>query len=247
MQIPLTYNPVKGVGNDAKRILSRSVYSLTGLGSVRLNGRTFILFHTIQQQKAGDNMKKWLSGFISLILAVTLLMGGLPLSASAAEVQNADTGAQTYTDGDYTYTVLSSGSAEIVKYNSTEAQVTIPSTLGGKEVASIGNDAFSRNAYIESVTIPEGVGRIGNYGFANCANLRSITVSAETVGWQAFTNCDSLTDITLNSTVKTIERGAFSDCGALKSITIPDSVTQIDPYMASDCPSLTSFSIGSGV
>ena len=41
MQIPLTYNPVKGVGNDAKRILSRSLYSLTGLGSVRLIGRTF--------------------------------------------------------------------------------------------------------------------------------------------------------------------------------------------------------------
>ena len=192
-------------------------------------------------------MRKWLAVMISLILAVTLLVGGLPLSAIAAEAQYADTGAETYTDGNYNYTVLSGGSAEIVKYNGTETQVTIPSTLGGKEVTSIGNDAFSRNAYIESLTVPEGIGRIGNYAFANCANLRSITISAETVGWQAFTNCDSLTDITLNSTVKTIERGAFSDCGALESITIPDSVTQIDPYMASACPSLTSFTIGSGV
>ena len=176
-------------------------------------------------------MRKWLAVMISLILAVTLPVGGLPLSAIAAEVQHAEAGAETYTDGDYTYTVLN-GSAEIVKYNGTETQVTIPATLGGKEVTSIGNDAFSRNAYIESLTVPEGVGRIGNYAFANCANLRSITVSAETVGWQAFTN---------------IERGAFSDCGALESITIPDSVTQIDPYMASACPSLTSFTIGSGV
>ena len=69
-------------------------------------------------------MKKWLPGFISLILAVTLLMGGLPLSALAAEVRyeetgaalsSAETGAQTYTDGDYTYTVLSNGAAEIAK------------------------------------------------------------------------------------------------------------------------------------
>lgn len=192
-------------------------------------------------------MKKWLSGFISLILAVTLLVGGLPFSALAAEARSAQTGAETYTDGDYTYTVLSGGAAEIVKYNGTEAQVTIPSTLGGKVVTSIGNNAFDRNANIASLTVPENIGRMGNYAFANCANLRSVTISAETVGWQAFTNCDSLTDISLTEKVKTIERGAFADCGALESITIPDSVTQIDSYMASGCPSLTSFSIGSGV
>ena len=45
-------------------------------------------------------MRKWLAVMISLILAVMLLVGGLPLSAIAAEAKYADTGAETYTDGD---------------------------------------------------------------------------------------------------------------------------------------------------
>jgi hypothetical protein len=49
--------------------------------------------------------------------------------------------AQAATDGDYTYTVTGGG-AQITKYTGAGGAVTIPDTLGGVPVASIGDDAF---------------------------------------------------------------------------------------------------------
>ncbi len=54
-------------------------------------------------------------------------------------------------------------------------------------LTSIGKDAFFNTGFT-SITIPEGVERIGKEAFANCANLRSITFPAtlETVGTEGY-------------------------------------------------------------
>lgn len=46
--------------------------------------------------------------------------------------------------GDYTYTVTA-GQAQITGYTGAGGDVTIPSTLGGAPVTSIGDQAFSGN------------------------------------------------------------------------------------------------------
>ncbi|MCD7797490.1 MAG: leucine-rich repeat domain-containing protein [Clostridiales bacterium] len=69
---------------------------------------------------------------ISLLLSAAMLLPvtvGLDLTAFAA------------TSGDYEYTV-SNGTAEITGYTGLETELTIPSTIDGYTVTSIGEDAF---------------------------------------------------------------------------------------------------------
>jgi hypothetical protein len=79
------------------------------------------------------------------------------------------------TEGDYEYTILDDGTAEISKYVGAGGDVVIPSTLGGVSVTSIGDYAFN-NDEITSVIIPNSVTIIGEWVFVNCESLTSINV-----------------------------------------------------------------------
>jgi ankyrin repeat protein len=104
---------------------------------------------------------------------------------------------------------LYEGEVSITKYNDTKLDVVIPAVIRGHPVTRIGNDVFKKGPYsenkINSVTIPEGVTKIGDYAFY-CNNIASITLP------------DSLTHI---------GRHAFHFNG-LSSVTIPESVSEID-------------------
>ena len=54
--------------------------------------------------------------------------------------------------------------------------VTIPSTLGGKLVTRIGDDAFRNCGGLSSVTIPDSVESIGWRAFYDCSGLTSVTI-----------------------------------------------------------------------
>lgn len=70
---------------------------------------------------------------------------------------------------------------------------------------------------------------IGNAVFSNCSSLTSITIpnSVTSIGGDAFWGCSSLTSITIPSSVTSIGTYAFSGCSSLTSIVIPDDVTYI--------------------
>ena len=71
--------------------------------------------------------------------------------------------------------------------------------------------------------------------------------SCESIGEDAFSNCSSLTSITLGNSVKSIGYGAFSSCTALEKITIPDSVATIEAEAFFVCRLLSSVTLGSGL
>src|ERR1039458_8863077 len=74
--------------------------------------------------------------------------------------------------------------------------VTIPDTINGLPVTSIGNDAFAGCSYsFTSVTIPDSVTSIGYGAFAECIRLTSVTIgdSVTSIGDDAFGDCISLT------------------------------------------------------
>ena len=95
--------------------------------------------------------------------------------------------------------------------------------------------------------ILQGVTSIGKGAFSNCTSLTSITIpnSVTSIGGYAFEFCSSLTSITIPNSVTSIGDSAFKDCTSLTSITIPNSVTSIGNDVFNGCISLTSINVDS--
>lgn len=111
---------------------------------------------------------------------------------------------------------------EITKYIGTDTEVTIPETINGLPVTSIGNSTFKDCSNLKSVKIPNSVTSIGEGAFNGCESLAGITIpnSVSSIGYGAFRCCCSLTSITIPSSVTSIGDYAFSHCSRLTKITV---------------------------
>jgi hypothetical protein len=112
--------------------------------------------------------------------------------------------------------------------------------------------AYSRNASGGAVTIPSeitglAVGRIGDYAFAWCDRVTSLTIpnSVTNIGQIAFGLCTGLTNVVISDRVTSIGGSAFQYCGSLPSITIPNSVTNLGEKVLAECTNLTAITVGS--
>ncbi len=103
--------------------------------------------------------------------------------------------------------------------------------------------------YIKSVTLREDTRGICGHAFSDCSSLTSITIpdSVISIGSAAFYNCRSLTSITIPDSVTSIGGSAFYNCSSLTSITIPNSVTSISSSAFEYCTSLTSITVPDSV
>ncbi len=143
----------------------------------------------------------------NLCLAVALAMLCLfllPTTANAA------------TENGFTYTV-SNGEATITDYNGSATDLTIPSTLGGYPVTTIGGSAFSGCSGLTNVVIPSGVTAIGDYAFRDCTALRNVTLGngVTDIGDEAFANCTNLRNLTFGNNVSSISASALENCNRL--------------------------------
>ena len=173
---------------------------------------------------------------LSLLLALVLVFGLLPVTAHAGELSN-----------DYLYTIFEDH-VEINYYIGNSEDVVIPAQIEGLPVTIIGNAAFYSNDDLNSVVVPNNVIYIGNEAFANCDNLTIVDLadSVTHIGERAFRNCERLYNIYLPDSVTHIGTQAFS-LGALEKINIPNSVTHIGDSAFSDCNVLTSINIPESV
>ena len=128
----------------------------------------------------------------------------------------------------------------LIGYVGNDNALILPESYDGSDY-EICNRAFEMLKNITSVTIGNGVTRIGEYAFGACSNLADVTIgnSVTHIGEYAFTTCTALTDITIPDNVVTIEEGAFCHCPGLTSVTIPNSVTHIGNGAFSNCQALT--------
>ena len=137
---------------------------------------------------------------------------------------------------------------------STTGAITIPSTLGGYPVTSIGDRAFEYCSGLTSVTIPSGVTGIGDYAFLGCSGLWSFSVAEGNLSYKSVSGL-LLTkdgkmlvkgvngDVTIPASVTSIGENAFDYCRDLTSVTIPDGVTSIGYCAFRGCSGLTSVTI----
>ena len=139
--------------------------------------------------------------------------------------------------------------------------ITLPDNI--KE---IGDSAFSDCKKFTSITIPNEVSEIGYGAFRGCDNITSVMTPAfalssisknrlstvvitggEEIPAAAFNGCQTLKEVTLPDSIKSIGSEAFYGCTNLKSIMLPQNLTAIEHYAFYECSSLTSITIPDSV
>ena len=118
-------------------------------------------------------------------------------------------------------------------YN-THMFVRLPTSYSGKykipkNIKSIARGAFFGCTKLTSVIIPNSVTGIGDYAFAFCTDLESVTISKSvtSIGKGIFLECPYLWEVNIPNSVTGIGEYAFAQCAELPHITIPKSVTSI--------------------
>lgn len=107
-------------------------------------------------------------------------------------------------------------------------------------VTSIGQYAFELCEKVVSITIADGMLRIGRSAFQE-TSLKTVTIpdSVTSIGEWAFYDCYDLAEITLSSELTSIGSFMFNNCVSLTSITIPDCVESIDSSAFDGCENMT--------
>ena len=185
---------------------------------------------------------------LSMVLALSMLLTFLPVSAFAEGTPPPQEGSQklnddyTYTDNGNTYTYSLSGTtATLTKFTGTTADV--PSSVevekDGKTytVTAIGEYAFAtkgsgkydskhyvENNKLQSINLPNTITEIGNHAFYYCTN-------------------DNFTSIKIPDDVTEIKEGTFYKCRSLKNVTLPQHLKTIGDYAFSECTDLTSITL----
>ena len=85
------------------------------------------------------------------------------------------------------------------------------------------------NRYIQKIEIYEPIEEIGEYAFANCSVLQSVSLpkSIRRIGEKAFYNCELLFSINLPDSIDTISANAFFCCKALHINHLPKHLSHI--------------------
>lgn len=177
-------------------------------------------------------MKRLLT-FLTVITLIISMTVSLTLPA------NAET---TGTTGDCTWelegTVLTvSGNGPMGNYYNT-LTLTVGSTPWGTSltkviieegVTTVGMAAFANCKELKEVSLPKSLTSIEKFGFFRCKNLPAITLpkNLALIGANAFYEDAKLASIIIPDSVIEIGNDAFEDCKLIKNITIPHTVTNI--------------------
>ena len=190
--------------------------------------------------------KKIIASALALTITVSTFTFAISLGdTKTLGVSSIMANAVAETSGDYTYTILDDGTAEITKYTGKEQDLVILSTIDGITVTSIGKNAFQKCSTLKSVTVPNGVTIIAENSFKSCQNLENVSLpnSVVSIGGYAFSSCLNLKSINIPNSVKSIGQYAFSDCKSLTNIDLPNSIESLDQEIFYCCMGLTNIEI----
>ena len=165
---------------------------------------------------------------ISMLLAIVMVMGLMPVTASAAEVTSGTTGDCTWSFDASAGTLTISGEGAIANGQPWQDYMSrIKRIVIEEGVTSIGTNAFRNCTSLTSVSIPGSVTSIGNYAFSGCSRLTTIEywgTAEPTAGSGVFSGC-SLITVNVPTTYETNEFCGISVRKILAPPTAPEEPT----------------------
>lgn len=129
---------------------------------------------------------------------------------------------EEHKSGLFTYQVIpNTNKAIITKYDGIAAAITIPETLDGNTVVTIGYRAFSGKNNFYTVILPDSLRRIGSHAFDGCGILETVEFASGPVRIcdYAFANCTKLDELVCRS-ASALGASAFEGCTGLTSVTL---------------------------
>ena len=132
------------------------------------------------------------------------------------------------------YEALSDSTAKVTGWEHKSTNLSIPSTLKMKgkirKVVAIAPRAFAKDdqGTFTDIVLPKYLVEIGEDAFRG-SDIASVEMpnTVKRLGVHAFADCKNLKNVTLSSSLTLIPMGAFSGCEALEELQVPASVKKV--------------------
>lgn len=137
-------------------------------------------------------------------------------------------------------------------------KITVPEEIEGVKVTEIGGGAFYNitdisylQDYISEIVLPDSIEVIGVGAFSNCGSITGLTINfpknLRVIEENAFVSSGIQGDIEIPGTVSEIKANAFHNCIYLESVTLGSGITALQNSSFSGCEKLSNVVIPDSV
>ena len=133
----------------------------------------------------------------------------------------------------------------LVGYSGNLEHLEIPSEV--KEIKPL---IFRTHTELRSIDLSKtSIENILTKTFFECKNVYRIVLpeTLKVIGYQAFSNCQSLEELIIPEGIEEIMSGAFEECINLVQIKIPSSITNIEMNLFKNCAHLERITLSDGL
>lgn len=176
----------------------------------------------------GDNVTSIAADAFYNATNLTTVTIGSGITEIPTNAFNNATKLTSVTIGENVTTIGSSAFQKAGSENGVSLNVTF---YGTSKLKTIGKSAFQESG-LASITLPDGLEKIGESAFQQCLKLTSINIPSsvnEFITGATFKGCTALATVTFaeNPSLKTISQRAFNGCSALQEVTLPEGITTL--------------------
>lgn len=179
-------------------------------------------------------------------------------SSDTSEESGSSSEVEVYTSGEYGYTLYEDKAALVQYTGAGTGEITVPDTIDGYTVNTIGDQLYISKTGITKIVIPDSIENIGVYSFYGCTSLKEFEVEADSPYYTAvdgvlymkesdiimnYPPAKTGTEYTIPDGVTEVDFACFANAASLEVINLPDSLEKIGDWAFAYCSSLTELSL----